>query len=71
MKRYIEIVYDNSSSMNGRVGNRKKCEIAQELFERDILPSIGLRGDEVILRLLRNGCKEGTSLQNHFLIRGI
>jgi hypothetical protein len=62
MKRYIEIVYDNSGSMNDRVGNRRKYEIAQELFERDILPSIALRGDEVILRLLRNGCKEGTSI---------
>ena len=39
MKRYIEIVYDNSGSMNDRVGNKKKYEIAQELFEKDILPS--------------------------------
>jgi hypothetical protein len=62
MKRYIEIVYDNSGSMKERVGNKLKYEIAQELFEKDILPSIGLRGDEVILRLLRNGCKYGTSI---------
>lgn len=62
MKRYIEIVYDNSGSMNERVGNKLKYEIAQELFEKDILPSIGSRGDEVILRLLRNGCKYGTSI---------
>ena len=61
MKRYIEIVYDNSGSMNDRVGNKTKYEIAQELFEKDILPSIGLRGDHVVLRLLRNGCEEGTS----------
>ena len=62
MKRYIEIVYDNSGSMNDRVGNKTKYEIAQELFEKDILPSIGLRGDHVVLRLLRNGCEEGTSI---------
>lgn len=62
MKRYIEIVYDNSGSMNDRVGNKKKYEIAQELFEKDILPSIGLRGDQVVLRLLRNGCEDSISI---------
>jgi hypothetical protein len=61
MKRYIEIVYDNSGSMNDLVGNKKKYEIAQELFEKDILPSIGLRGDHVVLRLLRNGCEGSIS----------
>jgi len=62
MKRYIEIVYDNSGSMNDRVGNKKKYEIAQELFEKDILPSIGLKGDQVVLRLLRNGCEDSISI---------
>jgi hypothetical protein len=61
MKRYIEIVYDNSGSMNETVGNKKKYEIAQELFEKDILPSIGLRGDQVVLRLLRDGCEDSMS----------
>ena len=61
MKRYIEIVYDNSGSMNDAVGNKKKYEIAQELFEKDILPSIGLRGDHVVLRLLRDGCEDSIS----------
>ena len=37
MKRYIEIVYDNSGSMNNRIGNKRKFEIAQELFEKEIL----------------------------------
>jgi hypothetical protein len=36
MKRYIEIVYDNSGSMENRVGNKLKYEIAQELFEKEI-----------------------------------
>jgi hypothetical protein len=62
MKRYIEIVYDNSGSMDNRIGNKKKYEIAQDLFEKEILPTIGLRGDEVVLRLLRNGCAQGTSM---------
>jgi hypothetical protein len=61
MKRYIEIVYDNSGSMNFTVAGKKKYEIAQELFEKDILPTIGLRGDHVVLRLLRNGCKDAKS----------
>lgn len=62
MKRYIEIVYDNSGSMNERVGDKTKYEIAQELFEKDILPSIGLRGDQVVLRLLRNECEDSVSI---------
>jgi hypothetical protein len=61
MKRYIEIVYDNSGSMNDRIGNRKKYEIAQELFEKEILPTIGFKGDHVVLRLLRNGCEDSIS----------
>jgi len=61
MKRYIEIVYDNSGSMTNFVGGKKKYEIAQELFEKEILPSIGIRGDHVVLRLLRNGCKDSIS----------
>ncbi len=56
MSRYIEIVYDNSGSMNDNVGGRKKYEIAQVLFEKEILPTIGNKGDKVVLRLLRNGC---------------
>ena len=62
MKRYIEIVYDNSGSMNTYVGNRMKYEIAQELFEKEILPTIGLRGDQVVLRLLKDGCESPKSL---------
>jgi len=37
MKRYIEIVYDNSGSMENLVGNKLKYEIAQELSEKEIL----------------------------------
>jgi len=62
MKRYIEIVYDNSGSMNDRVGQKTKYDIAQELFEKEILPTIGLRGDQVVLRLLRKGCENSISI---------
>ena len=61
MKRYIEIVYDNSGSMNDRVAGKRKYEIAQELFEKDILPSIGLKDDQVVLRLLRTSCEDSMS----------
>lgn len=60
MNRYIEIVYDNSGSMNENVGNNRKYEIAQILFEKEILPVIGNKGDKVVLRLLRDNCN-GTS----------
>ena len=33
--------------MNDHVGDKKKYEIALELFENDILPSIRLRGDVI------------------------
>lgn len=58
MKRYIEIVYDNSGSMNGTVGGKKKYEIAQELFEKEILPTIAMKGDVVNLRLLSSHCHQ-------------
>ncbi len=61
MKRYIEIVYDNSGSMNGDIGNKSKYEIAQELFEKEILPTIAIKGDEVVLRLLAEGCRSERS----------
>ena len=61
MKRYIQIVYDNSGSMNEYVGGKKKYEIAQDLFEKEILPSIANKGDEVVLRLLCSDCQSNTS----------
>ena len=61
MKRYIEIVYDNSGSMTDHIGNKTKYEIAQELFEKEILPSVAMKGDEVVLRLLRKECESEKS----------
>ncbi len=62
MKRYIEIVYDNSGSMKDFIGGRAKYEIAQELFEKEILPIVGKAGDEVVLRLLSRNCDYDRSL---------
>lgn len=61
MKRYIEIVYDNSGSMKEQINNRYKYEVAQELFEHVFLPIIGLPGDEIVLRLLGHHCHANTS----------
>jgi len=56
MSRYIEVVYDNSGSMRDTVGNSRKYELAQILFEKEILPAIGKKDDKVGLRLLRDNC---------------
>jgi hypothetical protein len=56
MSRYIEVVYDNSGSMRDTIGKSRKYEIAQILFEKEILPTIGQRDDKVVLRLLRDNC---------------
>jgi len=65
MHRYIEIVYDNSGSMAERLNGRVKYTIAQELFEKEILPVIGLPGDQVVLRLLRRSCQDLPSVAEH------
>ena len=56
MKRYIEIVFDNSGSMDGILNDKTRLECAKELFESTILPTIGFPEDKVVLRLLRNDC---------------
>lgn len=61
MKRYIEIVYDNSGSMNGQVQGQTKYRLAQDLFEKVVLPTIARKDDEVVLRLLGDGCHQGFS----------
>ena len=61
MKRYIEIVYDNSGSMTEFIGKDQKFIIAQKLFEKEILPSIGHEGDQIVLRLLGGECGKGLS----------
>jgi hypothetical protein len=72
MKRYIEIVYDNSGSMNSYMGNEKRYEVAQKLFDKEILPTIAKSGDEVLLRLLRRDCdieSKSESLTSQFKTR--
>ena len=62
MKRYIEVVYDNSLSMNENIGTRPKYEIARDLFEKEILPTIGFLGDHVVLRYFNGMCAKSNSI---------
>lgn len=61
MSRYIEIVYDNSGSMDDPLHNRRKYEIALQLLKEELLPVIALPGDTVVLRLLRRDCNANGS----------
>lgn len=59
MKRYIEILFDDSGSMTGiHASGKLKHEVAKDLFVKSVLPSIGEPEDQVMLRLLRDiGCR--------------
>jgi hypothetical protein len=66
MKRYIEIVFDDSGSMaSNHSSGKPRHLVAKDLFLKSILPTIGNLDDHVVLRLLREtGCNEklkGTS----------
>lgn len=61
MKRYIEIVMDNSGSMSTAMASgQSRLETAKELFHTEILPNLDFLEDTVVLRTLRTGC-EGMS----------
>jgi hypothetical protein len=66
MKRYIEIVFDDSGSMaSNHCSGKPRHLVAKELFLKSILPTFRNVDDHVVLRLLREtGCNErlkGTS----------
>ncbi len=61
MKRYIEIIFDDSGSMNGYVNNEPKHIIAKRLFKEKIIPKLDLKKDIVFLRTLSSDCKKGLS----------
>lgn len=56
MKRYIEIIFDDSYSMTSSINGEEKHLIAKRLFKDKILKSIGKRGDLVYLRKLSSSC---------------
>ena len=56
MKRYIEIIFDDSYSMNSSINGEEKHLIAKRLFKDKILPTIGKSGDLIYLRKLSSSC---------------
>ena len=56
MKRYIEIIFDNSASMLSQIANKPKHEHAKQIFKDVVLPFLDFTTDDVAFRLLRNGC---------------
>ena len=64
MKRYIEVVFDDSGSMDSfHLSGKLKHQVAKDIFRDSVLPLISGAQDTVALRLLRNnGCQ--ISLRN-------
>ena len=62
MKRYIEIIFDDSGSMDSQINGEPKHIIAKRLFKEKIIPKLDLRTDNVYLRTLSNGCAIGMSI---------
>lgn len=61
MLRYIEIIFDNSGSMNEYINNIQKHIIAKNIFKNTIIPKLDLKNDHVVLRTLASGCERGVS----------
>jgi hypothetical protein len=61
MKRYIEIIFDDSGSMESHINGEPKHIIAKKLFKEKIIPKLDLKTDIVYLRTLANGCGIGMS----------
>jgi hypothetical protein len=60
MKRYIEIVFDNSISMRDILtGNQTRIQVAKALFEKEVFPELR-EDDQINIRTLRSYC-DGTS----------
>jgi hypothetical protein len=63
MKRYIEIIFDDSYSMNSSINGEQKHLIAKRLFKEKILPTIGKSGDLIYLRKLSSACGLNNSVR--------
>jgi len=56
MKRYIEIVFDNSTSMKQNLtGIQTRIQVAKELFEKEVFPELR-NEDSINIRTLRDSC---------------
>lgn len=64
MSRYIEIVFDDSGSMTSFEAGKPKHTLAKELFNDVVLPQLGKRDDELVLRTLRKGCNGSSTVKS-------
>ena len=64
MKRYIEVIFDDSGSMVTPINGEPKHIIAKRLFKEKIIPKLDLKTDNVYLRTLATGCGFGMSNAN-------
>jgi hypothetical protein len=61
MKRYIEIIFDDSISMEGIVNGEEKHLTAKKIIKNQILPKLDLKYDKIFLRTLSSKCWIGYS----------
>ena len=52
MKRYIEVIFDNSYSMMTMVANKQKHEHAKQIFKDVVLPFLDFNSDDVAFRYI-------------------
>ena len=66
MSRYIEIIFDNSGSMTSLEKGKPRHVLAKEIFNDVVIPQLGKRGDEMVLRTLRKGCSGSSSITKFY-----
>ena len=71
MGRYIEIIFDDSGSMNEFVNDEPKHIIAKRLFKEKIIPKLDLKNDRVYLRTLSSSCERGFSIASRLPIENL
>jgi hypothetical protein len=61
MKKYIEIIFDDSGSMNETVNGEPKHITAKRIIKEQIIPKLDFKNSEVYLRTLSQDCSTGFS----------
>jgi hypothetical protein len=61
MKKYIEIIFDDSGSMNEYVNGEPKHITAKKIIKEQIIPKLDFKNSDVYLRTLSQDCRTGFS----------
>jgi hypothetical protein len=61
MEKYIEIIFDDSASMNSLLNGELKHITAKNIIKEQIIPKIDFKNSEVYLRTLSQDCRTGFS----------